>query len=121
MGVVTKIISLSFIALGTLIVITYGGAQDPVISFIGMFAGLMLWSIGLALMGAGRTTQVKPPPPTITEIRCDNPDCDFKEIRDFEPGDYILRPMEAHCPKCQGSLTIYGIYVVLEQEEKSTI
>ncbi len=105
-----------FILAGTLIVVTYGGSTDPLVSVIGMFAGMLLWSIGLALMGASKSGQVKPPPPTITEIRCEDPSCDFKEIRDFQEGDYIMMPVDANCPKCQGSLSIYGIYISAEDE-----
>nr|KXH74270.1 MAG: hypothetical protein AM325_12955 [Candidatus Thorarchaeota archaeon SMTZ1-45] len=67
-------------------------------------------------MTSGRQQkEEKPPPPTVTEIRCSS--CDFKEIRDFQKGDYVLKAVEATCPKCQGAMTIEGVYMVREDTE----
>jgi len=46
------------------------------------------------------------PVKVITELRCRG--CDYKEVRDFKRGDYILKKGEK-CPKCSGDLYIYGI------------
>lgn len=119
MGITTRVIGLVFTAMGAFVLFTSVGATDPfglVWSFIGMF----VMALGLTLMTSGRNKEKKPPPPTVTEIRCDS--CDFKEIRDFEQGDYILKLVEAKCPKCQGPMTIEGVYVVREEpDEKDKI
>ena len=59
----------------------------------------------------------KPPPPTVTEIRCN--DCDFKEIRDFKKGDYVLKAVEETCPKCQTGMTIEGVYIIREEPKET--
>lgn len=58
------------------------------------------------VMGAGIPLPVQKTP--ITSIRC--PKCSFKNIRDFQVGDYIPKPMEA-CPSCGTQTTIDGIYI----------
>jgi len=47
----------------------------------------------------------------LTEIECGK--CDFKNIRKFNEGDYILKTVE-NCPKCKEPMTITSIY----QKEK---
>lgn len=94
-----------------------------ILSYVFFFIGLLIMSMGFSLMTAGKGRKSPTPPlPTVTEIQCDSSDCDFKDIRDFEKGDYILKPLEITCPKCTGSMTIQGVYVVRpEPEEKDTI
>ena len=48
-----------------------------------------------------------------TVIRCLK--CDYKNVREFEKGDYILRNAGS-CPKCGGTLIIYSIF--RESKEK---
>ena len=119
MGIVTRVIGLGFTAVGAFVLFSSVGTTDPfglVWSFIGMF----VMALGLSLMTAGREREKKPTPPTVTEIRCGS--CDFKEIRDFEKGDYILKPVEVACPKCQSPMTIEGVYMVREEpDEKDKI
>ena len=115
MGIVSKLIGIIIAVSG--IAILFFGSSDPVWSFGYYILGLVMMSIGLTLVTSGRDRkEQKPPPPTVTEIRCDNPECTFKEIRDFQKGDYILKPMDAKCPKCQSTMTIHGVYVVREEE-----
>jgi hypothetical protein len=90
--------------------------NDLIMLFIGSVVMVMGFSL-LTARGGNDEKMMKPPPPTVTEIQCDNPECEFKEIRDFEDGDYILKSLEMTCPKCQGSLTIQGVYVVREEPE----
>lgn len=113
MGLLGKIIGL-LIAAGGVILFAYSSTitGDFIMSFIGMFC----MALGLSLItGSRNPPKVKPPPPTVTEIRCDNIECDFKEIRDFQKGDYIFKPVEATCPKCTGTMQILGVYIVREE------
>ncbi len=115
MGLVSKFLGIIIAVSG--IAILFFGSSDPVWSFGYYILGLILMSVGLTLVTSRQDAKdKKPPPPTVTEIRCDNPECTFKEIRDFQKGDYILKPMDAQCPKCQSSMTIHGVYVVREEE-----
>ena len=118
MGMITRVIGLAFTAMGAFVLFTSVGTSDP-FGFIWSFMGMFVMALGLTMM-TSRDKHKKPPPPTVTEIRCSS--CDFKEIRDFEKGDYILKLIEATCPKCQSPMTIEGVYVVREEpEEKDKI
>lgn len=123
MGILSKIIGLALTGGGAVILVLGMNGTGDILSYVFFFVGLLIMSMGFSLMTAGRGRKPPtPPPPTVTEIQCDSPECDFKEIRDFEKGDYILRPLEIKCPKCTGSMTIEGVYVVRpEPEEKDTI
>jgi len=119
MGIISKIIGAAFAGIGVVVMLL--GMNDPVLSYLWFFAGIFLVSVGLSLITGGRkTVEHEPPPPTVTEIRCDNPECDFKEIRNFESGDYVLKPVNAKCPKCSDTMTIEGVYVVREDKDAET-
>ncbi|MFX0106828.1 MAG: hypothetical protein ACFE7R_00950 [Candidatus Hodarchaeota archaeon] len=115
MGIVGKILGIMLAGVGA--VIMFVGMNDPVWSYVYLFIGLMVMSIGFSMLTSGKPKEEPPPPPTVTDIRCDNPECTFKEIRDFKSGDYILKPLEATCPKCQNSMTIHGVYIVREEPD----
>jgi hypothetical protein len=46
---------------------------------------------------------------TVTRIKCDNDNCNYKEERFFQEGDYIFKEV-GKCPKCNGNLYIDAIY-----------
>ncbi len=118
MGFISKLIGILISAAGAAIVF-FGMNGDPAFSYIWFIVGLMVMSVGFSLLTAGRKQkEEEPPPPTVTEIRCDSPECDFKEIRAFEKGDYILKQVDASCPKCDGTMTIEGVYIVKEEKEE---
>jgi hypothetical protein len=114
MGVISKIIGLALAGVG-FVILFYGMSTTDALSFVWSLIGLIIMSFGFAFITAGKTEEKKPPPPTVTEIRCSS--CDFKEIRDFKKGDYILMPVEDACPKCQSSMTVEGVYIVREEPE----
>ncbi len=114
MSVLSKVIGIVLTGIG-FIVLFYGMGDTTLLSYVWSFIGLLVMSMGFALLTAGRAKEEKPPPPTVTEIKCN--DCDFKEIRDFQKGDYILKPVEQTCPKCQNTMTIQGVYVIREEPE----
>ena len=114
MGVLSKVIGIVFAGVGFLLLF-YGLGDTTLLSYLWSFLGLIVMSVGFALLTAGKPKEEKPPPPTVTEIKCNA--CDFKEIRDFKKGDYILKPVEETCPKCQSTMTIEGVYIIREEPE----
>ncbi len=115
MGIVSKILGLAFAASGFLI-LWWGMGVAGLFSYVWSFIGMFVMAMGFALLTSGRQQkEEKPPPPTVTEIRCNS--CDFKEIRDFQKGDYILKAVETTCPKCQSAMTIEGVYIVREEPD----
>ncbi len=44
------------------------------------------------------------------------PKCGFKNIREFERGDYIFKEVE-ECPKCEEKMMISSIYREAEEEK----
>ncbi|MEM2142014.1 MAG: hypothetical protein QXS20_10120 [Candidatus Thorarchaeota archaeon] len=121
MGVATKLLGVILMGLGT-VTFLMGMNIEPPLSILWIVLGLFSLSMGLGLINANRIQpKAKSAPPTITEVRCDNRSCDFKEIRDFLSGDYVLKPVDQPCPKCGARMTVYGVYVVREEEEKPSI
>jgi len=54
-------------------------------------------------------------PQVVTTILCQK--CGFKNIRDFERGDYIFKETEP-CPKCNDNMMITSIYREVKEKEK---
>jgi len=53
--------------------------------------------------------------PVTTTIIC--PNCDFKEVRNYERGDYILKEI-GPCTKCEGTKMISAIYREIQEKRK---
>jgi len=53
-------------------------------------------------------------PKVFTSIECSG--CQFKDIREFQKGDYILKDAGS-CPKCTGQMMISAIYKEAEKEK----
>jgi hypothetical protein len=121
MALASRIIGLAFAAGGFFILWFGMSAPSDPLSFVYTLIGMFGLAMGFTLLTSGRKQkEKKPPPPTVTEIRCNT--CDFKEIRDFQKGDYVLKSVETTCPKCQSAMTIEGVYVVREEpDEKDRI
>jgi hypothetical protein len=116
MGMISKLIGIAFTVIGFLLLF-FGMNDTSGLSFVYSLLGLVVMSFGFALLTSGRQKEEKVPPPTVTEIRCN--DCDFKEIRDFKKGDYILKSVEDACPKCQTGMTIEGVYIIREEPKET--
>ncbi|MFW9964157.1 MAG: hypothetical protein ACFFCX_11370 [Candidatus Sifarchaeia archaeon] len=115
MGIAGRLLGIVFAAAGFYI-LWWGMGTNDALSLFYSFIGMFVMAMGFALLTSGRQQkEEKPPPPTVTEIRCNS--CDFKEIRDFQKGDYVLKAVEATCPKCQSAMTIEGVYMVREDTE----
>ena len=116
MGMVSKILGIALSAVG-MMMFTIGMTTGS--DWLFLIVGFVTMVFGFSLLAdRGPSTEVKPPPPTVTEIHCDSSDCEFKEIRDFTLGDYILKPLEVRCPKCESTMTIQGVYMVREEPEE---
>jgi len=85
----------------------------------------LIGSIGLALsVYMLLQTQRKPSrvafemPQVITTILCQK--CGFKNIRDFQRGDYVFKDAEP-CPKCNEKMMIASIYREVKEKEKERL
>jgi len=85
----------------------------------------LIGSIGLALsVYMLLQTQRKPSrvtfemPRVITTILCQK--CGFKNIRDYQQGDYIFKEAEP-CPKCNEKMMIASIYREVKEKEKERL
>jgi hypothetical protein len=71
------------------------------------FFGLAL-SVYMLMQSKTATTNLSfELPHVVTTLEC--PKCDFKNIRDFQRGDYIFK-QEGQCQKCQEPMKITAIY-----------
>jgi len=57
-------------------------------------------------------------PPVVTTIEC--PGCGFKNVREFQRGDYIFKEGE-QCQKCSRRTLITAIYKEVKDKEKERI
>ncbi len=92
-------------------------SQDP-----GAQAYILIGFIGVAISAYLLLQAKKKPlresfemPQVVTTILCQK--CGFKNIRDFERGDYILKETEP-CPKCNDKMMIASIYREVKEKEK---
>ena len=93
-------------------------SNDPAMGYyllIG-FVGLAL-STYMLLQTRGRMKRFKiETQPITTTIGCTK--CGFKNVRNFERGDYILKEMGA-CTKCETPMMISSIYREVEEKGKN--
>jgi len=54
--------------------------------------------------------------PISTTMQC--PKCGFKNIRDFQRGDFIFKETEQQCPKCSEKMSIAAIYREVKEKRK---
>ena len=110
---VTLILSVSALSLGA-VALESGDANAGSYMLVG-FIGLALSAYMLL------QTQRKPSrvafemPQVITTILCQK--CGFKNIRDFQRGDYIFKEAEP-CPKCNEKMMIASIYREVKEKGK---
>jgi len=114
-GIVFVLIALSFISLYQAVE-TYNKYKTA--DFINM-----VFSIGAIILSAYLLIQMRKQPMSLgfeqtkvyTVLRCSN--CDYKNIREFQNGDYVLKKAEL-CPKCNNQTFISTIYREATEEEK---
>jgi len=89
-----------------------GGGFESLVYY--MFIVLMLFFIISMFfsMARRRPTMAIRRVRTITVLQCEN--CDYKEERDFQVGDYVFKKA-GECAKCKGTLYISMIYGMQEK------
>jgi len=110
---VTLILSVSALSLG-FVAYESGDANAGAYMLVG-FIGLAL-SAYMLLQTQRKSSRVAfEMPRVITTILCQK--CGFKNIRDFQRGDYIFKEAEP-CPKCNEKMMIASIYREVKEKEK---
>jgi len=57
-------------------------------------------------------------PPLTTTLECQK--CGFKNVRDFQRGDFVFKQLEDQCPKCnEKAMSIGSIFRVVKEKEKA--
>jgi len=57
-------------------------------------------------------------PPLTTTLECEK--CGFKNVRDFQRGDYVFKQLEEQCPKCnEKAMSIGSIFREIKEKEKA--
>jgi len=84
---------------------------------------MLIGFIGLALSAYMLLQTTRRPlrvemPRVITTILCQK--CGFKNIRDFQRGDYVFKEAEP-CPKCNEKMMIFSIYREVKEKEKERL
>jgi len=101
----------------SLAVIEYGGGDPTQGSYFVLigFMGIALLTYML-LQTRKRTFRLPIQAQRVaTTILCQK--CGFKNIRDFERGDYVFKDVD-ECPKCNEKMTIASIYREAEEKDK---
>ncbi len=100
----------------------YWGIYQLSISQNGAEYFVLIGFIGLALFAYMLLQTRKKPlhisfeiPRVITTILCQK--CGFKNVRDFQQGDYIFKEAE-DCPKCNKKMMVSSIYREVDEKEK---
>ncbi len=95
-------------------------ANDPLFSaFLAATGVIALVLSGYLLFQSRRTmTRMKTvPTKVVTTIECRK--CGFKNVRDFQRGDYVYKELEA-CQKCpEEKMMITAIYKEIKEKEKT--
>ena len=77
-------------------------------SFLAIGLGGLAFSVYMLFQTRGSPLQsILEVPRVLTTLEC--PKCDFKNIRDFQRGDFIFKK-EGTCQKCQEAMTITAVY-----------
>ena len=83
-----------------------------------LILGIVMLAFSIYMFFQSRKSALKSPSGTqrvISTIICKK--CGFKNIRDFQLGDYIFKEVEP-CPKCNDKMVIASIYREVKDTEK---
>ncbi|NIR87782.1 hypothetical protein GWO13_09595 [Candidatus Bathyarchaeota archaeon] len=116
------LIIMIFVALGLSIAAFFFAAdafvgQDSIQGIYFLMMGIMGFTFLTYMLIQTRKKTVKlliQPQQVATTILCQK--CGFKNIRDFQRGDYILKEAE-ECPKCNEKMLISSIYREVKEEK----
>ncbi len=85
---------------------------------IGVIA--MAMSLFLLYQSRRQSAQVKIEiPKVMTTIECQNKDCNYKTVREFQRGDYVFKDLDVPCQKCNGKQMITAIFKEVKEKEKT--
>ncbi len=89
----------------------------------GVLAGIgfiaLVLSVFLLYQSKLQSAQVKiEPPKVMTTIGCVK-NCDSKNVREFQRGDYVYKELDSGCQKCGGKQMITAIYKEVKEKEKT--
>ena len=97
---------------------TYLRTNDVINAGYFLLIGFIGFSLSAYMLLQTRRKSRRAPlklPRVITTITCQK--CGFKNIRDFQRGDYILKETEP-CKKCNENMTISSIYREAQETKK---
>ncbi len=112
------IVAMLIISLVALFQAAAAYAENEFLDFQSILLGVSGFALSVYIMAVMRRKPVKlgfEIPKVLTTLQCTG--CDFKNARNFERGDYVLKEA-GECPKCKGSLIVASIYREVEKEEK---
>ncbi len=107
-AIIVIVLALSFFAFSQAMIAYMAGEFDQGIYLLMM--GVIGLSLSLYVLFQTRSMAPRPvfePQRVSTTISCEK--CSFKNVRDFQRGDYIFKEAEA-CPKCGEGMMITSIY-----------
>lgn len=97
-------------------IIAYGNQEFSMGSYFALVGIMGLTFLTYMMIQTRRKTMKLPiqAQRVATTILCQK--CGFKNIRDFQRGDYILKDTE-ECPKCNGKMIIASIYREVKEKK----
>ncbi len=97
-------------------IIAYGNQEFTLVSYFALIGIMGLTFLTYMLIQTKRRTLRLPiqAQRVATTILCQK--CGFKNIRDFQRGDYILKDTE-ECPKCNEKMIIASIYREVKEKK----
>jgi len=93
------------------------GFETSILLMMGL-AGFIASAYMLFQIRSGIVKMTLETPKVSTTIMCGK--CGFKNVRDFQRGDYIFKETEP-CPKCNEKMVIASIYREVKEEKKGEI
>lgn len=98
-------------------IIAYGNQEFTLVSYFALIGIMGLTFLTYMLIQTRRRTLRLPiqAQRIATTILCQK--CGFKNIRDFQRGDYVFKEAE-ECPKCNEKMIIASIYREVKEEKK---
>ena len=115
--VVVLALSLSALFQAYMVSVDSDAANDPTMGYyllIG-FVGLALSTYMLFQTRRHAQRFTLETQPIVTTIVCSK--CGFKNVRNFERGDYILKEL-GKCTKCEGTMIVSAIYREIKEKRK---
>jgi len=117
----SAILTLFMVLFLSLVALAYGASiletQPEIAYFVLLFgflgAAVVLYTLIQMKRRLSRLKIVIPPVTTTIECR----KCGFKNVREFQPGDYIFKEVEP-CQKCNDKMLITAIYREIKEKEK---